>query len=217
MTTLLVVRHGLSATNKAKVFTGQYDAPLDALGHRQAICTAEYLFNTYTVDAVYSSDLSRAVDTARPTAEKFGLPIRLVPEIREIDVGHWQQISHVEAERRYPEEYLQWKTNIGFAQCPGGESYAMMQQRCEAALAQIVAENDGKTVAVFTHGGALRALVCGWLGFGLEKVHDIPLVPNASVTVVQFENGRAAVITAGYDAHLDGLKEKTDAQMDQTH
>ena len=203
--------------NKAKVFTGQYDAPLDELGHKQAACTAEYLVNTYRIDAVYSSDLSRALDTARPTAVKLGLPIQLVPEIRELDVGRWQQISHMEAERLYPEEYHIWRTNIVFAQCPGGESYAIMQQRCEKAFARIAAENEGKTVAVFTHGGALRALVCSWLGFGLEKVHDIPLVSNASVTVVQYENDKVNIIGTGYDAHLECLKEKTDAQIDQTH
>ena len=213
MTTVLVVRHGLSKTNKAKVFTGQFDAPLDELGHQQAKCTADYIANTYHVDAVYSSDLSRAMDTARPTAEKLGLPIHVEPEIREIDVGYWQQISHVEAEKRYPEEYHLWQTNIGFAQCPGGESYAMMQKRCEAAFKRIAEENDGKTVAVFTHGGALRALVCCWLGFGLEKVHDIPLAANASVTVVRIDNDRAEVVQMGYDEHLAALAEKPDAQI----
>ena len=217
MTTLLLVRHGLSATNKARVFTGQFDAPLDPLGHLQAACTADYLSETYHVDAIYSSDLSRAMDTARPTAEKFGLPIHKEPEIRELDVGEWQQISHVEAEKRYPEEYRIWKTNIGFAQCPGGESYAVMQKRCEAALKRIVEENDGKTLAVFTHGGSIRVLVCSWLGQGLENVHEIPLAPNASVTVVRFTNGKAEVVEMGHDAHLAALTEKTDSQLVQKH
>lgn len=211
MTTLLVVRHGLSATNKAKVFTGQFDAPLDPLGHRQAACTAEYLSETYQIDAIYSSDLSRAMDTARPTAEKFGLPIHAVPEIRELDVGHWQHLSHTEVEKRYPEEYRQWKLNPGYVQFPGGESYAMMQKRCENAFDRIAAENDGKTVVVFTHGGVLRALVCGWLGYEMSKAHELPLAANASITVVRYKNGRAEVVTMGYDEHLAALYEKPDA------
>lgn len=89
MTKLLFVRHGESIYNNASKFTGQKDIPLTELGEKQAEVTGKFLWENYPIDAVYSSDLSRAVNTAKPLADKLGLPIHTDPRFREIDLGEW--------------------------------------------------------------------------------------------------------------------------------
>ena len=90
MVTLLLLRHGYSVYNKAKRFTGQQDIPLDTVGVLQAQSAAKYLTENYAINAVYSSDLCRAVDTARPTAERLGLPIHTDAALRELAMGVWE-------------------------------------------------------------------------------------------------------------------------------
>ena len=78
MTTVLLIRHGQSVTNVTQVFTGHYDVPLSPLGQEQARRTAAYLQKNFRIDAIYASDLMRAMQTAQPTAAAFGLPVDAV-------------------------------------------------------------------------------------------------------------------------------------------
>ena len=69
-------------------------------------------------------------------------------------------------------------------------------------MEKIAAENEGKTVIVGTHGGIVRALRVAWMGLPLSKMQEVPHVPNSSVTVVDYENGRAEFSLVGYNDHL---------------
>ena len=75
MTTILIVRHGFSESNKLKTFTGHIDAPLSDVGVEQARLTCEYIEKNYIIDNIYSSDLSRAVNTLKPLADALGIEI----------------------------------------------------------------------------------------------------------------------------------------------
>lgn len=92
MTTVLLIRHGQSVTNVTQVFTGHYDVPLSPLGQEQARRTAAYLQKNFRIDAIYASDLMRAMQTAQPTAAAFGLPICPEPDLREICAGRWERM-----------------------------------------------------------------------------------------------------------------------------
>lgn len=87
MIRLLVVRHGHTVTNATHRYTGQLDAPLTDEGVSQAARLATYLAAHEKIDKIYASDLSRAINTAAPTAAHFGLTITPMPDLREIDVG----------------------------------------------------------------------------------------------------------------------------------
>ena len=100
MTTVLLIRHGQSVTNVTQVFTGHYDVPLSPLGQEQARCTAAYLQKNFRIDAIYASDLMRAMQTAQPTAAAFGQPIRPEPEQRENCAGRWERITLLAARYR---------------------------------------------------------------------------------------------------------------------
>ena len=206
MTRLIITRHGYSEYNKAGMYTGQTDVALTDLGLRQAIRTAEYVAKNYKIDAIYSSDLKRAVSTAAPLADLLGLKVVKEPLIREIYGGLWQSLTFSEIDVRYNEDYQLYKKTIGLARCTGGESLAELQARALEGVKKIAEENDGKTVFVATHGGVLLALSSLWMGYPLERMHEAPPATNSSITEVDYENGEFKIVKYSYDEHLGELR-----------
>lgn len=202
MTRLILIRHGYSCGNKEKRFSGQLDLPLDAEGYEQAALASQYILENYPVNAIYSSDLCRAVDTVKPIADALNLPIHTYKELREINEGIWQGMRQEDVKQQFPEEYAFYKANLGLMQFIDGECYATMLERLMPAVEKIIAENDGKTVVIGTHGGAIRGLLSVWLGVPLERVLDVPRVPNGTITVVECEGKEATVVALGYSDHL---------------
>lgn len=200
---LIVIRHGHSEGNQLKIFCGQLDTPLNENGFKQAEQTAEYVMNNYKVDAVYSSDLVRVTETVRPIADSLGLPINTDKRLREVDVGEWQGIPIADAERDFPEEIAFYRSNPGKFYFKGGEGYAYMQIRVVEAVGDIIKENDGKTVVVGTHGGCIRTLLAFILGISIDDIAQIPFLPNASVTVLNYSYGDFEIEKIGYSDHLD--------------
>lgn len=202
MTTLLFIRHGYSEGNRSHCFSGQRDFPLDEAGRRQAAELAAYLCRAFSVDAVYASDLCRAIDTVRPLADALSLPVHPVKALREVDVGHWEGVLREEVARLYPDTYTTYLTTPGLVRFDGGESFAELRDRAEAAVREIAARHEGATVAIATHGGVIRALRTLWEDIPLARMGEIPHVPNASVTVVEYEDGAAHLLLAGSCDHL---------------
>ena len=203
MVRLILVRHGFSLSNKDRRFTGQADIPLDEVGFLQAERVGEYLFSNFQIDAIYSSDLSRTVDTAAPTARLFGLPIQKRKDLREVDVGRWGGHYFDSIKDEFPEDYALYKKDFSTFTYPGGESCGDVRKRAEEAIAEIAKENDGKTVMIVSHGGVLRVLRCVWTGHGLEDLQDMPRLLNASITVADYEDGKACFHEINYTEHLD--------------
>ena len=201
MTELLFVRHGYSEGNKSRRFSGQKDFPLSEAGHQQALELADYL-RSFGIDAIYSSDLCRAVDTVRPLAEALSLPVHTTEALREVDVGLWEGVLRDDVERNYSKNYSLYLKSPGLVRFDGGESFAEMRARALDAVRKILAENEGKTVVIATHGGVIRALRTLWENIPLERMSEIPQVPNASVTVVRYEGEKATLIRAGSADHL---------------
>ena len=202
MVTFILVRHGYSAFNKTRKFSGQCDVPLDEIGHLQAADTAKYILSNYGIDTIVSSDLSRALDTAKPIADALGLPIKLDEDLRELNTGDWTGLTFEEVAARYPESFALYCDNVGYARPDGGESYEELIARAARAMVCIAAENEGKTVLVSTHGGFIRCLRCALLGVALDEVKNVPHVANASVSVCEYENGEGRFTLVGYKDHL---------------
>ena len=114
MTRLIITRHGYSEYNKTRMYTGQVDVALTDLGLRQAEKTAEYVAETYQIDAIYSSDLKRAMSTAIPLSERIGIPVIREPRIKEIYGGLWENKLMPEIDEQYHEDYQVYKTPSGW-------------------------------------------------------------------------------------------------------
>ncbi len=202
MVRFVIIRHGYSVNNKEKRFSGQMDVPLDAIGYEQAQLTKDYVLQHFQVDSVYSSDLSRAYETVKPIADALSLPVIKCRLLREIDVGAWQGRPHEDVKREFPETYFRYLESPGTTRFENGENYQDVMDRAQRALREIAAENEGKTVVIGTHGGVVRALRACWDGVPAARIKDVPRTKNASVTVIEYENGAVRQTLVNYNEHL---------------
>ena len=207
MVRFIIVRHGYSVFNKERKFTGQIDAPLDERGIEQAKRNAEYVLANYKIDCIYSSDLSRAYNTVKPVADALGLPIIPTKELRELYIGEWEGRSIAEVKQEDPEALAFYRKRIPESCTPGGETRLQLRERVTGIMAKIAAENDGKTVLIGSHGGAIRALCCAWMGYAIEEIDKVPDLNNASVTVVSYDpqTGHAKFELFNYNKQLGEL------------
>lgn len=206
MTKILLVRHGESTANLEGLFAGDYDAPLTDLGHAQAECTANFVISNYQVDAVYSSDLTRAYDTGKHIADKVNLPVHTEKGLREIKGGLWEGKPFARLGDTHPEEYRLILNDIGNAWCPEGESVAQLDRRVWEAVCRIARENEGKTVVIATHATPVRVVQWHMTGLPADAMQSIPWVSNASVTELKWENETLSPVNVGQDAHLADMK-----------
>ena len=174
-TTFYFVRHGESEGNAARIFTGQTDSPLTARGREQAVAVADELAKV-KFDRIVSSDLSRTRDTADVIAKGHGLPVEIVPELREINVGDRTGKTFDET-RGLPN----WNDD-GFVSWPGGESLDQVLARTLGVIDRLTRESPGKTILIVGHGGVNRILLSHFLGI-LPRLDRSP-GGNTNISVV---------------------------------
>lgn len=191
MTTLYLVRHGRTDWNDEGRYQGQADPPLNAAGRRQARATAEALRDV-PFDAIYSSDLRRAWETAQALAEVKGLPVHLDRRLREIDQGEWEGLLASEIEARYPELWKEWHSTPLKVRLPGGETLRELEARFVAALNDISAAYPEGAVAVFLHKVSVALLRCRMKGVSLNRFWDM-LPDNAAWDIVAWPMGSGGV------------------------
>ena len=202
MTKFILVRHGQSEANKLGLFAGHSDFPLSELGLLQAEKTAKYILENHNIDIIYSSDLKRAYSTALPVSKMTG--IEIIPDIRlrEIYAGEWEGMKFEDIAEKFPEDRLLWKSDIANSRPTDGESVREIAARILARLTEIGNENSGKTVLVTFHATPIRSMQALWQTGNIETMKDIDWVPNASVTVAEYENGVFTLKSLGENAHL---------------
>ncbi|MBR2476733.1 MAG: histidine phosphatase family protein [Clostridia bacterium] len=203
MTRLIVVRHGESEANRQQRFAGSWDVNLTDLGRRQAQLVAEYL-KSYDIDKVYASNLTRAMETARPIAESHGLTVETEVGVREIHGGAWEEMYYIDILKKYGDDYNVWLTDIGNAKCTDGESVMDLSIRIDEALKRIVSENDGKTVCIVCHGTPVRVMSCLWKGEDVHNLNSVSWAANASVSIAEYKDADSLpeVKMYGYTEHL---------------
>ena len=210
-TRILFIRHGETAWNRIKRIQGHIDIPLAETGVAQARRLAERLAHEAhgdrRLDAIYSSDLQRAQQTAAPTALALGLALRLVEGLRERAYGVFQGHDSGEIAQRYPDDYAHWQTrDPGFAP-EGGESVRAFYHRVVHAVEAIVRAHPGERIACVTHGGVLDCVYRHAHGLALDAPRDYALL-NASINTVEFgEDGKPRVLEWADVAHLSEASE----------
>ena len=171
---IFLVRHGQSAWNKTKRVSGQLNPPLADVGQRQARCLAQVM-DGESLTAIYASSLSRAVETALPTARHHELPITQCDELREQHLGILQGRYR---DQRDPQAETLWKRRaadrLGF-RIPGGESCAELDQRVRRFVHEILPGEAGGTVLIVGHRNSNRLLLAALMGWPLEEAAEIRL------------------------------------------
>ncbi len=154
MTTLLLARHGETDSNREKRWQGFADLSLNEQGREQAVALADELEDV-PLGAIYSSDLRRAYETAAVVAERKGLSVTSLRELREVDVGSWTGLTQQEVKERFPDGYREMRARSGRG-WEGGETYAELADRVLEALRRIARAHPGDAVLVVTHSGPIR-------------------------------------------------------------
>ncbi|MCG5074446.1 histidine phosphatase family protein [Paraburkholderia tagetis] len=208
-TQILFIRHGETAWNRIKRIQGHIDIPLAGSGVEQARllaarCAREARAGV-RLDAIWSSDLMRAQQTAQPIAEALGLSLQLTEGLRERNYGAFQGHDSDAIAERFPDEYAHWQTrDPGFAP-PEGESHRAFYHRVLHALEPILAKHRDGRIACVAHGGVLDCIYRFANGLALDAPRAWPLL-NTSVNVVDFERDgavtRARVVAWGDVSHL---------------
>ncbi len=202
-TRLILVRHGETIANRSFRYIGSSDEPLSEHGVTQAQQLAEALA-ILPIKAVYSSPLERAYRTAIPIAERHGLEARRLDALREMSFGSWESLTRAEVLARSEEDARQlraWEQDATIAP-PGGESFAAMQQRVREAVERLVQEHPDQTIALVSHVGPIKVLLCEAMGAPLSSAFRIFLDP-ATISVVDWRDRDHAVVRlVNSHAHL---------------
>jgi alpha-ribazole phosphatase len=159
MTQLCLIRHGQTDWNLEGRYQGQSDVPLNQNGLMQAESLIDKL-NGHTFAAVYSSDLTRARQTAEPLAKRLGLSVHLEPRLREINQGEWEGVLVDDIKARYAEIWSQRTMDPANVRPPGGETVGEVAERVHAALDDIARLHSGGTVLVVSHGLSIATAIC---------------------------------------------------------
>lgn len=186
MTTVYIIRHAEAEGNVYRRCHGQYDSLLTPRAYEQLPCLAKR-FADVPLDAVYASDLFRARTTAKAVAESHGLTVEIRPVLREIDMGDWEDVPWAELPRLWPAEYAVWRARPWDAVPPHGESVMQAGRRMLDGVRGLVRENEGKSIAVVTHGSAIRGALTIAHGFAPEQMGEIGWGDNTCVAKFEFD------------------------------
>lgn len=186
VTKLYLVRHGQSAGNAQGRFGGHGPTPLSDLGVEQAEITARVLA-AENVTAIYSSDLLRAIQTAKPLADLLELPVISTPAFRERNVGVLEGLTFDESKVAHPRDYYALVNRNIHHVITNGESYSDLLDRVSAELRAILSRHIGERVAIFSHTGAICFMTLHLLGAIHKGTKQTPWLITSNCGINRFE------------------------------
>ena len=204
VTNVLLIRHGQSKGNAERRFGGHTPTPLSARGRNQAEATARIL-KSESLTAIYSSDLARAMETAKPLANMTGLTVQSTTAFRERSVGVMEGLTFEDAAQQHPEQYAALLRRDFDYVLSGGESYRQLLDRARQKLDEIIEENRGGKIAVFSHTGTICILALHLMG-ALDAPELKPVwISSANCGITKFElrdDGFVRVLVVNDTSHL---------------
>lgn len=201
-TRLIFVRHAEAEGNIKRVFHGWTDGKITEKGHIQAQKVAERLKDV-PIDVIYSSSLTRTIQTASYIAKVKNLPIIRTDKLKEINGGDWEGRRWDELPEIWPAQNETWEHRPHAHVMPNGENMVEFQERLINEVKYIIDNNKGKNICIVTHGTAIRAMLCYFRGCDLEEMQNIPWHDNTSVTIMDYENDKFEIECEGDTSHLD--------------
>lgn len=202
MTTIYLIRHAEAEGNLYRIAQGQHESNLTPRGWRQ-VRALERRFSDISIDAVYASDLYRTRATASAIYRPKGLPLHRCPGLREICVGDWEGRTWGDILRQYPREMADFGRRMDRWSIPGAETPAQVLTRVQTAVEDIARENPGKTLALFSHGYAIRLLLAHLQGISLRDTGEkSPTGDNTAVSLLEWDGERLRVIWQNDNSHL---------------
>lgn len=201
-TRIYLVRHGETASNVTQRFRGRADIPLNERGRKQIRLLADAL-NCVPFSAVYSSPLSRSMETAEAIALTRCLEVQPHPAFQNIDLGEWTDRPKSEIQEEYPELWKEWNDSPEGIQLPGGEKVSGVRERSFRGLERLCENHRGETFAIVSHRAVLKPLCAAILGMDAPYFWRLHL-DTAGYSV--FERGDKGYILRHFNqtSHLNG-------------
>ena len=200
-TDLYIIRHGETDWNRAARMQGHADEPLNDLGREQAAQVAAALAS-YALDAIDSSDLSRAADTAHAIAAYHPhVSVHTSARWRERDYGRFQGMTLAEVEAIDPQAAQQWRSRVADFAPDGGENLLQFQARIAAQLQAVVRQYAGQRIAIVCHGGVLDIIWRIAQGVAVDAPRAWAL-PNTGINHLRYADPGWQVLDWGNTAHL---------------
>jgi len=153
------------------------------------------------IDAIYSSPLKRALDTAQAIASQHQLTVQVEPDLREMEVGDLEGVSIAELGANFSQFLLEWRQGQGLEKLPGGESVADLADRVWATVQDIIEKHRRETVVVVSHYFAVVVTMCKALGWPLTRLERIR-VQNGSINIIELGDGHPYLVSLGDTCHL---------------
>jgi 2,3-bisphosphoglycerate-dependent phosphoglycerate mutase len=207
VTKLYLVRHGQSDGNAEGRFGGHGPTPLSTLGVRQAQATASLLAKE-GVNAIFSSDLLRAVQTAQPLAELTGLPVSATSAFRERNVGVLEGLTFDESKQTFPKDYYALVNRMVHHVITDGESYRHLLRRSTNELWSILRDHIGQRIAIYSHTGAICFMTLHLMGAIRRDTKQAPWIVTSNCGINRFEiRGRnnVRVLALNDTRHLSNI------------
>ena len=205
-TTIYLVRHGQSIGNLNNIMLGHTDLDLSEIGYKQAKMTAEAL-KEVEFDAIYSSDLIRASNTALYHAEMRNLKVVTDGELRELNLGAWENQDKKVLEIEYSDTFpMGWLENFGTFTFPNGENVRAGGERFYSKVEKLARAHEGRTILIASHAAVIRAFWAIINGLPCERwATDTVFPTNASYAVVEYDGEKFTPISYSNDKHLGDL------------
>jgi alpha-ribazole phosphatase len=195
-----LIRHGETLWNTEARYQGHTDTSLNEKGLYQAKKLQDR-FIKEPFHEIFSSDLSRAADTARIIAEPKNIPVHLTASLRELCFGQWEGFTYNEVILKYGESINKWYNNPDRIMVPGGEPLLSMIKRIEDFIYSLATAQPDNCFVIVTHGGPIRGIIA--------KINNIPLneiwkikIENGSITTLETNNNAIRVIAINETSHL---------------
>lgn len=197
---IYLIRHGLTIWNNEKRYQGHTDVKLSKEGIEQALAVQRRLASV-KFEAVFSSDLSRAYETAKIVAEPHGLEVNVTPGIKEMNFGVWEGLTFPDLERKYPDLVKIWMERPQDLFIPQGESFLIVRERAQKTIANILKEYPLGNLAIVSHGGTIAAVLTGLLGLPVEKMWTFRQ-KNAAINILLQRGERFILESYNDTCHL---------------
>jgi len=201
MTHFVLVRHGQTEWNRIERFRGRADVPLNETGLAQAEATGRRVAAEWTPFAVYSSPLSRALQTANAISIHFNPAVQVHPGLVDIDYGEWQGLSPEEVRQRWPGEIDAWYNQPHLAHIPGGETLDDLRARAMKMVTELMGSHPAETLVLVGHTVINRILLLGVLGLGNERFWRIKQ-DTCAINVFEAEGGDFTLVSLNDTCHL---------------
>lgn len=203
-TRILITRHGQTVTNREGRFCGHFETQLTPLGVRQAQALGQRLGGVQ-VDAVYTSDLGRAVETAALILQGRRITPSIDPDLRELHYGQWEGRKGGEVAKAYPEQYKLMRAEDPGWRPPGGETIGEVRQRTFAALRRVAKAHQHQTVLIVTHGTAINCMISEALGVAPSHTFRFH-VANCGLSEITMRRATPILSLLNDTAHLVGVR-----------